>query len=362
MKTRNFHDPQKPEAARIGRFNDLGRDISGDFLLKVKGELKMQIKIDPEFKSLIPKISEDELKGLEQSILDEGCRDPLVLWDDVILDGHNRFDICTRHEIPFKTIGKTFDNRDQAKLWIICNQLSRRNLTPEDKTYLIGIQYKLEKKEVGGQLPRKGVGQNEPPLSTAEKIAEQHHVSPATVKRAEKFADAVDKLSPEEKKEVLSGRSKRVKELKRIDKFKRNICKMPDAMKKLVSSGKSGMTQQDVINFFNLSIKKQVEVEHSILGGKYESPSKKRYLERLARAWEIIPKIVPPDLKESQQMLVGMYADKFFCLLELFFKVLPSNEYMKRMHFRREEGFDHHHLKSDDRRKNTRKLKNEERR
>lgn len=68
----------------------------------------------------------------------------------------------------------------------------------------MGIQYKLEKQQVGGQLS-KGVDQNEPPLSTAEKIAKEHHVSPATVKRAEKFAAAVDKLSPEEKKEVLEG-------------------------------------------------------------------------------------------------------------------------------------------------------------
>jgi ABC-type xylose transport system substrate-binding protein len=90
--------------------------------------------------------------------------------------------------------------------------LSRRNLTPEDKTYLIGIQYKLEKKEVGGQLPRKGGDQNEPALRTAEKVAKQHHVSPDTVKRAEKFADAVDKLSPEEKAEVLAGKSGKTKQ------------------------------------------------------------------------------------------------------------------------------------------------------
>jgi hypothetical protein len=84
--------------------------------------------------------------------------------------------------------------------------LSRRNLTPEDKTYLIGIQFKLEKKEHGGQIPGSR-DQNDPSIRTAEKIAEQHHVSPATVKRAEKFAEAVDKLPPEEKAEVLAGKS-----------------------------------------------------------------------------------------------------------------------------------------------------------
>jgi hypothetical protein len=79
----------------------------------------------------------------------------------------------------------------------------------------MGIQYKLEKKDEGFQKAGPGRGktldQNEPVLSTAEKIAQQHHVGPATVKRAEKFADAVDKLPPEEREEVLSGRSGKTK-------------------------------------------------------------------------------------------------------------------------------------------------------
>lgn len=170
----------------------------------------MEIKIDQEFKDLIPAISEEELKGLEESIIKEGCRDPLVLWDDIIIDGHNRFDICTRHEIKFKTVVKGFDDRDQAKLWIICNQLSRRNLPPIQMSYLRGLQYTLEKKEHGGQIPG-SMGQNDPSLTTAERIAEQHHVSPATVKRDAKFAEAVDQLPPEEKKEVLSGKSEKTK-------------------------------------------------------------------------------------------------------------------------------------------------------
>ena len=157
------------------------------------------VQIDPEFQSLIPIMVKEEKDALEASILAEGCRDSLVHWDGVLLDGHNRYEICTRHEIPFKTTGKTFDNRDQAKIWIIANQLSRRNITPAQRTYLLGIQYNLEKKEEGFQGPGPGQGktrdQNEPVFQrTAEKIAKQHHISPATVKRAEKFADAVDKL------------------------------------------------------------------------------------------------------------------------------------------------------------------------
>jgi hypothetical protein len=167
-----------------------------------------KIKIDEEFRTLVPGATKEELKSLEESLKAEGCRDPLVLMDDLLLDGHNRHAICTRLGIPYKTIVKEGLTRDQAKLWIICNQLGRRNITPGQRKYLIGIQYKLEKKPHGGDKPR---DQNDPLEKTADKIAAQHHVSQATVKRAEKFAEAVDKLPPEEKAKVMSGNAGRTK-------------------------------------------------------------------------------------------------------------------------------------------------------
>lgn len=89
----------------------------------------MQINIDSEFKSLIPPLTAEEYAGLETSILSDGCRDAIVLWDDTIVDGHNRYEICTRHDIPFDTVEMDFANRDEAMLWMIDNQKARRNLT-----------------------------------------------------------------------------------------------------------------------------------------------------------------------------------------------------------------------------------------
>ena len=87
-----------------------------------------EIKIDPEFKNLIPPLTDEEYDGLRDSLLSEGCRDALVLWNDVLVDGHNRYEICKKHGIPFKTIQKNFDSREDAILWMMQNQLSRRNL------------------------------------------------------------------------------------------------------------------------------------------------------------------------------------------------------------------------------------------
>ena len=99
----------------------------------------MQIRIDPEFKALIPPLSAYELSQLEANIVSDGCRDPLVVWGiaEVLVDGHNRYEICTRLGIEFKTVELDFYDSDDAKLWIIKNQLGRRNLPKLDAATLL---------------------------------------------------------------------------------------------------------------------------------------------------------------------------------------------------------------------------------
>jgi len=88
--------------------------------------------IDLEFKALIPPLLLEERTGLEASILDEGCRDALVVWKGhgILIDGHNRHGICTKHGISFEITELVFDTRDDVIIWIIKNQLGRRNLAP----------------------------------------------------------------------------------------------------------------------------------------------------------------------------------------------------------------------------------------
>lgn len=94
------------------------------------------MRIDSEFKNLIPPLTDEEYKGLEESIISEGCRDALVLWDDILIDGHNRYEICTRHNIPFETIQMDFDTRNDALVWMIKNQFGRRNLPIHERARL----------------------------------------------------------------------------------------------------------------------------------------------------------------------------------------------------------------------------------
>ena len=114
------------------------------------------LKIDPEFKSLIPPLTPDERAGLEASILTEGCRDALIVWGDILIDGHNRYEICTKHNIPYKTQQIEFASRAEARIWIRKNQLARRNLTDGWKIELeLGnkqdlLEIGLQKKSMAG--------------------------------------------------------------------------------------------------------------------------------------------------------------------------------------------------------------------
>lgn len=88
-----------------------------------------KLKIDPEFRDIIPPLSVDEFELLRNSLINEGCRDAIVTWNETIIDGHNRYQICMAEKIPFATKEMEFETRAEAKIWMIRNQFGRRNLT-----------------------------------------------------------------------------------------------------------------------------------------------------------------------------------------------------------------------------------------
>ncbi|MGH8052842.1 MAG: plasmid replication/partition related protein [Stenotrophomonas sp.] len=90
----------------------------------------MDIIVNQELKAYIDPLTQDEHDALERSLLAEGCRDALVLWGDVLIDGHNRYGICTKHGIPFNTVQNTrFQSMDDVHLWMIEQHLGRRSVS-----------------------------------------------------------------------------------------------------------------------------------------------------------------------------------------------------------------------------------------
>ena len=156
----------------------------------------INLKIDPEFQSQIPPLTDDEFHQLEENILKEGkLLSPLIVWNNTLVDGHNRYAILQKHpEICFSTMPLRFANREEALAWICKNQLGRRNLSPEQKRYLLGKQYESEKKAEkifhGNQytLAKKSGGSHDDThhsgKKTCDRIAEENGVSRASVLRA----------------------------------------------------------------------------------------------------------------------------------------------------------------------------------
>lgn len=180
----------------------------------------MTIFINKEMRALIPPLSEEEFEQLEKNIIAEGIRDPLVTWPqpdgrEMLIDGHNRYDISLRHNgIPFKVVRKEFADMDEAKVWVIHNQLGRRNIHDLDRAKLLEEERKIEVK----------------------KSQDRHGY------RSDLHSDFVEKFPQSGKTRDIMG-SKMGVSGKQYDKLKAINEKATDKTKQLVREGKLSINQ-----------------------------------------------------------------------------------------------------------------------
>ena len=179
----------------------------------------MKLQINPEFENMIPELTDDELSQLEENILVDGrIVNPIVVWNGVIVDGHNRYKIAQKHpHIQFTVHEKEFESEQEAQIWICSNQLGRRNLTEQHKKYLWGKRYNLEcdrAKFHGNQYTRSdesGEGGNRPDQNshgTRSRIADELGVSEWQVRSSAEFSkgvDAAEEVMPGIKNKILTG-------------------------------------------------------------------------------------------------------------------------------------------------------------
>lgn len=228
--------------------------------------IKKNIIILDELRDLIPPLLETEFLALKENLQKHGCKDPLKVWQTnnqtigiienpedivyVLIDGHNRFQLCSELQIPFNIQIDNFESIIEVRNFMIDFQLSRRNITPQQASYLRGIRYNTEKKivtnnlfqnkesddilpnghfahlvdsivseekngekksdEVDTVLPN---GQNvhldnSSKKTTAQELGEYFNVDEKTIRRDADFARGLDKLSPVLRKEILAGQVK----------------------------------------------------------------------------------------------------------------------------------------------------------
>ena len=191
------------------------------------GQKKLhKLKIKPEFKDLIRPLTKKEYLQLEENLLRDGCLDPIITWDGYIIDGHNRYEICWKHNIPFDVVYMDFEYEESVIAWICSHQLGRRNISEETRKYLIGKQYECEKlannlKNARGNNQYTGSGNTESagrgrPADpwghrTAVKIAAENNISNGTVQKYSIYARALEtigKKTPELLPLIFSGQYK----------------------------------------------------------------------------------------------------------------------------------------------------------
>ena len=191
------------------------------------------MQILQELEILIPPLTSEEFKQLERNILEEGIRDPLVTWNGILVDGHNRYRIAQEHDINYVTVEKEFADINAVKVWMINNQFGRRNLISYVRTVLalrlkeiysiIAKENQIRKPDF---VPQTFGEQKNKENETNYKIGKIADVSSETIRKVEKIEATA---SPEIKAKASTGQIsineayKEIKKEEKIDERKKDI-------------------------------------------------------------------------------------------------------------------------------------------
>jgi N6-adenosine-specific RNA methylase IME4 len=167
------------------------------------------LEIKEEFKKLIPHLTVEEFKQLEQNCLDEGIREKIITWNGFIIDGHNRYEIATRWNLDYKTESKYFKNENDVKEWMINNQFGRRNLSNYQRSVLalqleevFSAKAKENLKLSDGKGKQKSAELKIEPIETRKELAKIANVSHDTIAKVKKIEA---KATPEVKAQLSTG-------------------------------------------------------------------------------------------------------------------------------------------------------------
>jgi DNA (cytosine-5)-methyltransferase 1 len=149
------------------------------------------ILVSPELKDFIPPLQPEEFQLLKASILKEGCLQPILVWEEenMIVDGHNRYNICQENNIDFQVIYRSFADETEVKIWMGVHQLARRNFTPHSTFLMKGkIVALVERRRPGERRDEKGMTNSE--LRALLNVKSDH-----TLRQAEQYYRAIDQIA-----------------------------------------------------------------------------------------------------------------------------------------------------------------------
>jgi site-specific DNA-methyltransferase (adenine-specific) len=216
------------------------------------------MKILQELESLIPPLSNEEFKQLERNILEEGIREPLITWNGILIDGHNRYRIAQEHDMNYETLEKEFENINRVKEWMIHNQFGRRNLSNYQRSVLalhLDSVFKERAKEKMKLSEGKGIQKSEdlkePEFIVMKEIGKVANVSHDTIAKVKKIeANA----TPEVKAKLNTGTmsiNEAYKEIKKEEKIEETRKEKNEIIKQVESIEIANVFNGDSINFID---------------------------------------------------------------------------------------------------------------
>ena len=186
--------------------------------------MNQELKIDEQLRDLFPPLTKEEFGQLEKNIIRDGCREPIATWNGYIVDGHNRYNICTKNNIKFQSFVLGYNTKEEVIQWMIDTQLGRRNLTPIQRVSIAekyrpvlkkladdnlklaegGDRKSEDSKDQGWQKSSKV----DKPIHTRDELAKIAGVSHDTYNKAKKILDY--EKDKEDKKEDLNEKEKQI--------------------------------------------------------------------------------------------------------------------------------------------------------
>lgn len=178
----------------------------GEILKTMNTKKFKELKIDNELRDLLPPLTKEELETLEQNLLKDGCTSPIFTWNGYIVDGHNRYGICEKHNIEFEEIKLAYESKDDIIQWVIENQLGRRNLTDVQRIIVAEKYRNIIERKAKDNLIKSGLRVKiEKPIDTKKELAKIAKVSTDTYWKGKKILESDN---DEVKQKAISGELK----------------------------------------------------------------------------------------------------------------------------------------------------------
>lgn len=276
------------------------------------------LTIDAEFQGKIPPLTEAEFQQLKENILEAGeVYEPIVVWNGVIVDGHNRWKIVQEHpEITYKVREMNFADKWAAFDWMYKNQLGRRNLTEAQRTHLVGLIGIARFQSHGGDrrsetFSNRQSGELKNGVRLRDQISKEIGVPARTIDRAIAFSkglNAIQEISPDTANSILRG------EIKAIKKDVAAVAKAaPEDVPKMVEQIKSGQRVTKV------NVPDKVVTKPS---GKYNGGGTKEYREQMNRIAETASRLY--NAEEKTEYKLGNLADEIRWNTDNYLRLLKN--------------------------------------